>query len=46
MLIVDTGPLVAAANRGDEMHDACKKLLTESAELLVLSLLSSQRQVI
>ena len=35
MLIVDTGPLVAAADRADEDHAACQKLLENDEGPLV-----------
>ena len=36
-LVLDTGPIVAALNRGDPDHRRCKELLEEGADLVVLS---------
>lgn len=33
-MIVDTGPFVAAANRDDRDHDACRRIFSETRELL------------
>ncbi|WP_158542981.1 PIN domain-containing protein [Phytoactinopolyspora halophila] len=35
-MIVDTGPLVAAANRKDPDHEACRELLAKSSRTLVV----------
>lgn len=35
MLLVDTGPLVAAADRDDAHHDACRRLLEDDPGPLV-----------
>ncbi|WP_166350998.1 type II toxin-antitoxin system VapC family toxin [Phytoactinopolyspora limicola] len=35
-MIVDTGPLVAAANRKDPDHEACRELLANSSGTLVV----------
>lgn len=39
MLVCDTGPLLAAIDLSDPDHDACRKLLEEAAEDLVVPLL-------
>lgn len=39
MLIVDAGPLYAAAARGDRHHDACVELLTTSPRPLIVPVL-------
>lgn len=36
MIIVDTGPVVAMANRRDEDHEKCTELLTTTLEPLVI----------
>lgn len=36
MLIVDTGPLVAAASRSDPDHEACAELLTSAEPPVIL----------
>lgn len=33
-MIVDTGPFVAAANRDDRDHDACRRIFSATRELL------------
>lgn len=35
-LVVDTGPLYAAADRTDDFHGACSRLLTETDETLAV----------
>lgn len=35
-MIIDTGPLVAAANRKEPDHDACRRLLTETPGRLIV----------
>jgi uncharacterized protein len=42
-VIIDTGPLVAAANRREPDHEACRRLLTELAgQLIVPSLVVAE----
>ncbi len=36
MIVVDTGPLYAAADASDAHHDVCSKLFEDSAERLVV----------
>jgi predicted nucleic acid-binding protein len=36
MIVVDTGPLVAAADADDKHHDACSRLLLTSPETLIV----------
>lgn len=35
-MIIDTGPLVAAANRNEPDHQACRRLLTETIGQLIV----------
>ncbi len=42
MLIVDTGPLVATADRGDPDHAACDELLEVSAPLVTTALVIAE----
>jgi predicted nucleic acid-binding protein len=35
-VIIDTGPLVAAANRKEPDHEACSRLLTETPGRLIV----------